>query len=370
MSPLTRFCAYSWDLADDPAAADRALAAGVSGVAIAAAYHSVRAATPLHPRHRVVDAATAAFYLPVRPEAWGRLVPRSAAPWAGEDAFERAAATARRAGLDVEAWVVLMHSSVLGTAHPELCVRSAAGDVYPYALCPSHEDVRAYAVSVVTETVLLGGVDTLMIEACGPLGLGHLGHHEKTAGADWTRVDEDLLSLCFCGACRASIRSHGGDPEALAATVLAAVGTEASRVEDALGEGATLLLEVRDRSRRQLTAEVTAAARAAGARRLLFHAQADPWATGPFAALLDTPGADGVVLPATDLALDGGVRPAVAPGVRVGGYLPVLPPVDPDAVPGWADLLRDLDDLYLYHLGLLSRRRLDAVGELVTRLRA
>jgi hypothetical protein len=219
--------------------------------------------------------------------------------------------------------------------------------------------------------VLLGGVDTLMVEASGPLGVGHLGHHEKTAGADWSRVDEDLLSLCFCAACRVLIRSRGGDPEALAAAVIAAVGTGSPSVEDALGRSvATLLLDVRDSSRRLLTAEVVAAARGAGARRLLFHAQADRWATGPFAALLETPGADGFVLPVTDLALDGGSRPAMPAGVRVGGYVPVLPPVAPEAVPGWADRLRDLDDLYLYHLGLLSQRRLDAVAALTAELRA
>ncbi len=65
------FCAYPWDLIDDPGAVARVRAAGADGVAIAAAYHSVRAATPLHPRHRIVDARSAALYLPVREGAWG-----------------------------------------------------------------------------------------------------------------------------------------------------------------------------------------------------------------------------------------------------------------------------------------------------------
>ncbi|MEJ8646276.1 hypothetical protein WKI68_43585 [Streptomyces sp. MS1.HAVA.3] len=84
--------AYPWDFAGDPAATDRAHEAGVETVAVAANYHSTRAATPLHPRHRLVDAEHAACYLPIRPAAWQgmRLVPRvpgwtvpTPSPWPG-----------------------------------------------------------------------------------------------------------------------------------------------------------------------------------------------------------------------------------------------------------------------------------------------
>jgi hypothetical protein len=334
----------------------------------------VRAATPLHPLTKIVDARTAAFYLPVRDEAWAgsRLIPVSAADWAGENSFVRAADAARASGLAAEAWVVLTHSSVLGTANPDLCVRNAAGEIYPYALCPSAADVREYAVRVATETVLLSGVTTVMVEACGPMGVGHLGHHEKTSGADWSSTDEALLSICFCAHCQAALKNLGADPVAVAAQVFAAIGQGYPSVEDALGGTAALVLEVRDTSRRALAEAVTAAARAAGATELLFHTQTDPWATGPFAALVDTPGvADGLIFPVSDLGLTGQPRtvPALADGVRVGGYVPLLPPADPDRfVQDSADALRGLDDLYLYHFGLLSRRRLDTVTELIAAL--
>ena len=45
-----------WDVVGDPSAAERIAALGVDAVALAAAYPSVRAATPCHPAHRVVDA--------------------------------------------------------------------------------------------------------------------------------------------------------------------------------------------------------------------------------------------------------------------------------------------------------------------------
>ncbi len=84
---------YPWDLLGDPDAVPRLLAAGLEQVRVAAAYHSVRAATPPHPRHRFVLAETSALYRPLREAAWaasfsvpGALIgrggtTRSTAPW-------------------------------------------------------------------------------------------------------------------------------------------------------------------------------------------------------------------------------------------------------------------------------------------------
>lgn len=68
--------AYTWDIVGDPAAAERIAGLGVSTVTVQAAYHSVRATTPWHPRHRIVQADHAAAYFRLRPERWrGRLRP-------------------------------------------------------------------------------------------------------------------------------------------------------------------------------------------------------------------------------------------------------------------------------------------------------
>jgi hypothetical protein len=61
---------YPWDIVGDPAAPERIAALGVTDVALAASYHSTRAATPFHPAHRVLDVPHSAFYLPVRASAW------------------------------------------------------------------------------------------------------------------------------------------------------------------------------------------------------------------------------------------------------------------------------------------------------------
>lgn len=181
MGVRTAAYAYPWDLNGDPRAAERFAELGIDAVVLAAAYHSVRAATPRHPRHRVVDARSAALYMPVRADAWGELIPADASPWAGERSFTRAAGELRLVGLPVRAWVVLTHSTAVGLANPWACVRNAFGDVYPYALCPSVPAVRDYSRRLVGEVVRQSGVTDVVLEACGPMGVNHLGHHEKTA---------------------------------------------------------------------------------------------------------------------------------------------------------------------------------------------
>jgi hypothetical protein len=355
------FCAYPWDLIDDPGAVARVRAAGGDGVVIAAAYHSVRAATPLHPRHRIVDARSAALYLPVRDGPWGELRPDDDTPWVGPDAFTRAAAVARDGGLRVEAWIVLTHSTSVGLRNPASCVVNAFGEAYPYALCPARPEVRAYATALVAETAAAADLDGVMLEACGPMGLGHLGHHEKTAGADWSADAEALLSICFCTACVALLRAEGADPDELRAEVRARVDADGGLA------GLDVVLRVRRRASRQLLDSCVAAARAAGVARVVVHAQEDPWATGPFAALLDDlDPVDGVVV------LDAVARDPDAvralrdrlPGIRVGGYLWALPPATPTSIrDGWPAAVAALDDTYVYHLGLIGRGRLDAVGD-------
>ncbi|WP_431932350.1 hypothetical protein [Nonomuraea jabiensis] len=191
---------YPWDIVGDPSAPDRLAGLGVEAVALAASYHSTRAATPYHPSHRVLDVPYPAFYLPIRPSSWSRLVPATPT-WTPEDAYLQARDALKAVGLQVHAWTVLTHNSHLGTANPDLVVRNAFGDPYPYALCPAHQDVLEYCERLVEEILTVGEPDGLILEACGPMGFGHQSVHEKTSGADWTPADSDLLSLCFCTAC-------------------------------------------------------------------------------------------------------------------------------------------------------------------------
>ena len=195
--------AYPWDHIDDPAAAPRAATLGLDTVAVAASYHATRAATPLHPTRRIFEAPQAACYVPVREPAWRghRLVPATP-PWdpAGES-FANACRHLAAEGLPVEAWIVLTHNSTLGRAHPNLVVRNAFGDLYPYALCPSQQDVQDYCLTLVEEVFRSAALHGVVLESCGPMGIDHGGKHDKTEFAEWDAPRRTLLSLCFSSAC-------------------------------------------------------------------------------------------------------------------------------------------------------------------------
>ncbi|WP_329535579.1 hypothetical protein OG568_43885 [Streptomyces sp. NBC_01450] len=374
---------YPWDVVGDPAAAERVAALGVDSVALAAAYHSVRAATPFHPRHRMVDAYHAALYLPVREKVWAgaRLVPGTPGWMTRDDSFTAARDALRAVGLPVHAWTVLTHNTRLGRAHPELSVHNAFGDRYPYALCPASAQVREYCATLVGEILDQGRPDGLVLEACGPLGLGHGGHHEKTDGADWDAARDRLLSLCFCVACLGRYRDAGLDADRLRDQVRAAVDGGASAAVDAQTMAA--VAGVRTRLAADLRRAVLDARASRPTVTVALHASADPWATGPFATLVagtgPDPELDVLVASAWTGARQGvanlaALRDLAGPAARLGAYLPVLPPRPGDAralADEWAACLdAGADELHLYHAGLASRARLTAAGEALSAVRA
>ncbi|WP_113699599.1 hypothetical protein [Nonomuraea lactucae] len=361
--------AYPWDIVGDPSAAERIAGLGVEAVALAAGYHATRAATPHHPDHRVLDVPYAALYLPVRPSSWGRLAPLTPT-WTAPDAYLLARDALRSAGLQVHAWTVLTHNSALGNANPDLVVRNAFGDPYPHALCPAFEDVQDYCGRLVREVLTVGGPDALILESCGPMGFGHQSTHEKTAGADWTSTDGDLMSLCFCTAC--APRYPAGTRE----RVRAAIDTPGNHpsVEDALGPLADEVRAVRVDLSASLRRRLLATARETTPEvPITVHADPDPWAAGSFAALPEgEPGADVLVAscwgePATDAARLARLTELSGPDQRVGAYVLGLPPRPADAE-ALADLLRTYakagaSEFHLYHAGLASSRRLAAMTE-------
>ncbi|MFI9006215.1 hypothetical protein ACIGNX_03145 [Actinosynnema sp. NPDC053489] len=366
---------YPWDVVGDPSAVDRIASLGVDAVALAASYHTVRAATPFHPEHRVVDARHAAFYLPVREEAWRGKRLRPVEPsWVDGDSYTAASDALRAAGLPVYAWTVLTHSSRLGDAHPDVAVRNAFGDVYPYALCPSNEDVVEYARTLVSEVLELGRPDGVVLEACGPLGFFHGGHHEKTDGADWTAVQQKLLSLCFCGACSGRYE----DVDGLRALVRAGVDGGAAAVEEALGERAESVRAVRTGIPRSLRRELVGSIRSASpSARVVVHATADPWGTGPFATVAGGVDADVDVLtvtcwPGVEASLPAIRALRAESDARTAAYVLALPPrpADGDELLGeWlAYVEAGVDELHLYHAGLASPTRLTTLRQTLTNL--
>ncbi|TDD30550.1 hypothetical protein E1286_45850 [Nonomuraea terrae] len=380
---------YPWDVVGDPTAPDRLADLGVRAVALAASYHSTRAATPYHPAHRVLDVPYPAFYLPIRPSSWGRLVP-VAPTWTPADAYLQARDALKAVGLDVHAWTVLTHNSHLGAANPDLVVRNAFGDPYPYALCPAHEDVIGYCERLVTEVLELAEPDGLILEACGPMGFAHQSVHEKTLGADWTPADADLLSLCFCNACaprypdatRAQVKAaidRTSPPATAPATHTTATPTNdaassAGTIEEALGfltdEVRAIRVGLSDTLRQRL---IAAARSTAPNVPITLHANPDPWAAGAFAPLpAGEPGADVLVAncwgdPAVDVARLARLKDLATPEQRIGAYVLALPPRPADAVT-LADHLgtyakAGATEFHLYHAGLASPQRLSALSQ-------
>ncbi len=366
--------AYPWDVIGDPDFADRARGLGVSKVALAAAYHTTRAATPLHPGHRTVEARSAALYRPVRPEAWdgARLVPPSATWVAAHDPYGEAAALLAEAGFEVAAWIVLTHSTLLGEANLDLAVVNCWDEPYPYALCSRHEDVRRYAETLAAEAVRDTPTSTAILEACGQLGFGHGGHHEKTDGA-YDAATQELLSICCCRACREDWTARGLDAEATVAALRDATGAAPSGAAvDPTALDA--ILASRHAAADELRHRVIAAVREAapGIVEIGLHAQPDPWATGASPGL--TPAtADDVDLvvsfcwPTTEASVETGRRlvEAVDGRAAAAAYVTVLPPTTEDAFGDHVRALVDagIDQIHLYHLGLASADRQHLLAE-------
>lgn len=185
---------------DPEAVVEEILGLGLDTAAIAFAYHGGRLLTPRHPRRRVLELDPSSVYFRSDPGRYQglRLQPRVARAAALMDPF---LAACGRAGLAVNAWTVVCHNDRLGFELPDCCVRNVFGDVYPYALCPSRPDVRAYAAALCGEIADVGQVSRIELEAVSFLGLEHGSLHDKR-GIRLAPLALWLLSVCLCAACR------------------------------------------------------------------------------------------------------------------------------------------------------------------------
>ncbi|MFE2074015.1 hypothetical protein [Streptomyces misionensis] len=279
---------YPWDVNGDPDAPARIASLGVEQVTLAAAYHSTRALTPRHPRHRIVTAEHAAVLYPPGARWAGRaLRPYPAGRWAPGDAYGEAARALADAGLAVHSWVVLAHNSRLGAEHPDTSVVNAYGDPYPWAPCIAGPATRAYLTDLAAEAAVRPGAQGTELESLGWYGLRHLHAHDKISGVALGEAGEYLMSLCFCPHCRTGYGEQGLDPEELAAAVRVALeplwrGAVADRGLPTLAEllGASMAaatLAWRERTARTLQEEAVAAVRAAAPEGFQVLLHADPF---------------------------------------------------------------------------------------------
>ncbi|MEV7079029.1 hypothetical protein AB0N88_10870 [Streptomyces sp. NPDC093516] len=380
---------YPWDVNGDPEAPARIAALGVAQVTLAAAYHSTRALTPRHPRHRVVTAGHAAVLYPVDGRWEGReLRPYAAGDWAPGDAFGQAAAALAGAGLEVHTWVVLAHNSRLGAEHPDTSVVNAYGDRYPWAPCIAQPATRAYLTDLAAEAAARPGARGTELESLGWYGLQHLHAHDKTGGVALGDAGQYLMGLCFCPSCREGYGRHGLDADELAAAVRAALepvwrGAPSdggwAGIEKLLGETlARATRAYRDDTARTLQEQAVAAVRAAAPEgfQVLLHADPVSYHVGANAGvdpahILSV--ADGVVVPCTGGpgALTPFARQERA-GAVVAANFTVVSGMggSPGTLAADASEARRLGatELRLYHAGLASDSDLEAVRSALTSL--
>jgi hypothetical protein len=201
---------YPWDVVGDPGAVRRVAETGAREVVLAAVYHDVRAITPFHPAHRIVTKRAGPLY-----------GPRS------EGSFERAGGALREAGMSVTAWVVVTHNESLALGRPELRIRNAFGDSYPWALCCANPGTRDYAAGLAAEIGALDCVDRIELEACGWFGFEHLSPHDKTGDAGgW------LYDVCWCPWCEAAFAAAGLDVSKTRGRVRDAIDASTALPED------------------------------------------------------------------------------------------------------------------------------------------
>ncbi|MFE6522586.1 hypothetical protein [Streptomyces sp. NPDC057794] len=380
---------YPWDVDGDPEAPARIAALGVAQVTLAAAYHSTRALTPRHPRHRVVTAEHAAVLYPADGRWNGReLRPYPSGDWAPGDAFGRAAAALADAGLPVHTWVVLAHNSRLGAEHPHTSVVNAYGDRYPWAPCIAQPATRAYLTDLAAEAAVRPGARGTELESLGWYGLQHLHAHDKTGGVGLGDAGQYLMGLCFCPSCREGYGRHGLDADELAAAVRTALepvwrGAPSDGawpgIEKLLGEtfaGATRAY--RDETARTLQEEAVAAVRAAAPEgfQVLLHADPVSYHAGANAGvdpahILSV--ADGVVVPCaggtgtlTPFARQGRADAVIAANFTVVSGMGGSPGTLAADAAGARRL--GATELRLYHAGLASDSDLEAVRSALTRL--
>jgi hypothetical protein len=356
--------AYPWDVLE-PGFAERAHELGVDQVAVATSYHSTRAATPWSTTSTSVVAPYSAFYRPVRENAW------SSAAWTTDtDSAGTALRSVRDAGIATAAWIVLTHSTRIGSANPGMAVRNCLGETYPWALCPSRPEVRTYAATLAAESVRDLDVDTVVLEACGQLGVVHQCQHEKTDGV-WSPALVQLLSLCCCDGCTARWRGsaeHIVERLRRAVRRLLAEGELAATRTGVPDELLDELLAGRHASTDALRTEVLDALDADSGRRprIALHAAADPWSTGALPGLTPETAkqVDTAVISAwqpgeATLSATRQARDELPDGVAVGSYVTAVAAQPLDDPPAYVQALRDSGstELHLYHLGLASPAR-------------
>lgn len=207
---------YAWDLAE--AGVNEAVsgfkALGLDTVTFAASYHAGKFVRPHGRTGKVYFPEDGTVYFKTDMSRYGAIKPVPNKDF-GQGEVMRALC---QGPLKVNAWMVLLHNTLLGTQYPETTTANAFGDRYVYSLCPSHPEARAYAVGLVRDVTQSYPVTGVSLESPGFAPYAHGFHHEFALNQPNRWLDQQL-GLCFCDHCIAGAAKAGIDAKALKARV-------------------------------------------------------------------------------------------------------------------------------------------------------
>ena len=188
--------------------------AGIDSLTLAAKYHAVRDVYPHNPVRRVAQVAPGVFWRPDASRYAGeRLQARPSSDAAGRDVLADLCTAAAGRGVDVSAWIVLLHHD--GNLADLVGVQqNCFADPMPGQLCPSNPDVVRFA-ELLIEEVATYPVETIRLESAHFHGFGH-GHHHERLPEPLGALGEFLLGLCFCPSCTDDAGAHGIDAASFA----------------------------------------------------------------------------------------------------------------------------------------------------------
>lgn len=209
--------AYAWDIAETGVAAAVAefKGLGLNTVTLAGSYHAGKFLRPHGKSGKVYFPEDGTVYFKPDPKRYGAIKPVVNTMLAERDVMRELTA---RKDIATNAWMVLLHNTLIGSRYLESTTANAFGDHYIYSLCPSAPDARAYAIGLVSDVTRNYPVIGVSMESVGFAPYPHGFHHEFALNQS-NRWLESQIGLCFCKHCMRGAKKAGINVAGLKAQV-------------------------------------------------------------------------------------------------------------------------------------------------------
>lgn len=191
---------HAWDLKDD--GADKIMGwmrdSGLNEMVIAGCYHAGWFVHPHNSRHRTYMTEGSAAYFHPDPKIFrGSPIKPFVASFARDMNWLQAAGKLLgNYQLRLVSWTIGSHNTRLAQKHPEYAQQNVYGDALPHALSIGHDATRTYLKALCRDLAVNYPMYGIQLESFGWIGLRH-GHHHERDLTDLTRLEQELLAMCF-----------------------------------------------------------------------------------------------------------------------------------------------------------------------------